>query len=262
MFKPLSTAYSKALTTHLHNGQGLSSIKKSDFFPLFWKAWIATFTPELILRSFVATGISPLRAHPNINFSRSAKANVILRRFKKDTPESSHSDDSSTSVYSGDDWLKIDTLVRGITKDEGSRDTKKIRRSLHHLTIKNSLLHHENSGLKEVLKTQKKHKKKKEHRKLMVKEQKHVQKLEREKLRRSMLRERERERGETRDAEKAIQLSQKGKRKASQGHIQPTRRQERDRDDVGGDRAAEVPSAPPPVTTRRGRNVTLPSKYK
>ena len=35
MFKPLSTAYSKELTTHLHNGQGLSVIKKSDFFHLF-----------------------------------------------------------------------------------------------------------------------------------------------------------------------------------------------------------------------------------
>jgi hypothetical protein len=35
MFKPLSTAYSKELTTHLHNGQGLLVIKKSDFFHLF-----------------------------------------------------------------------------------------------------------------------------------------------------------------------------------------------------------------------------------
>lgn len=43
-FKPLSTAYSKELTTHLHNGQGLSVIKKSDFFHLFWKAWVSTFT--------------------------------------------------------------------------------------------------------------------------------------------------------------------------------------------------------------------------
>ena len=38
MFKPLSTAYSKELTTYLHNGQGLAGIKKGDFFHLFWKA--------------------------------------------------------------------------------------------------------------------------------------------------------------------------------------------------------------------------------
>ncbi|KAF1364392.1 hypothetical protein EJ07DRAFT_151675 [Lizonia empirigonia] len=158
-----------------------------------------------------------------MNTNQPLRANVILRRFKKDTPESSHSDDSSTSVYSGDDWLKIDTLVRGITKDEGSRDTKKIRRSLHH----------ENSGLKEVLKTQKKHKKKsstldlhpdhggaawyspkkmrearhhlrvkrhekreEEHRKLMVKEQRHAQKLEREREAQEKRAARERERRE------------------------------------------------------------------
>jgi hypothetical protein len=64
MFKPLSTAYSKELTTHLHNGQGLSVIKKSDFFYLFWKAWVGTFTQGLILRSFKVTGISPLQ--PNV----------------------------------------------------------------------------------------------------------------------------------------------------------------------------------------------------
>ena len=64
MFKPLSTAYSKELTTHLHNGQGLSVIKKSDFFHLFWKAWVSTFTQGLILKSFQATGILPLQ--PNV----------------------------------------------------------------------------------------------------------------------------------------------------------------------------------------------------
>jgi hypothetical protein len=61
MFKPLSTAYSKELTTYLHKGQGLVNIKKGDFFHLFWKAWVSTFTQELIIRSFEATGIAPLQ---------------------------------------------------------------------------------------------------------------------------------------------------------------------------------------------------------
>jgi hypothetical protein len=67
MFKPLSTAYSKELTTYLHNGQGLAGIKKGDFFHLFWKAWVSTFTQALILRSFEATGIAPLQPTPNTN---------------------------------------------------------------------------------------------------------------------------------------------------------------------------------------------------
>jgi hypothetical protein len=148
MFKPLSTAYSKQLTTHLHNSQGLSPIKKSDFFHLFWKAWTSTFTQELILRSFETTGISPLQP------------NVILQRFAKDTPEASDGSTSSSSVYSGKDWLKIETLLRKVVRDESSKELRKISRSLHHISVQNQLLHHENQGLKEVLKTQKKHRNK------------------------------------------------------------------------------------------------------
>jgi hypothetical protein len=86
--------------------------------------------------------------------------NVILRRFEKPSPESSDSNSSSNSVYSGKDWLKIETLLRKVAKDEGSKELRKISRSLHHISIQNSLLHHEIAGLKEALKTQKKHKKK------------------------------------------------------------------------------------------------------
>ena len=50
--------------------------------------------------------------------------------------------------------------MRKVAKDEGSKELKKIRRSLHHISIQNSLLRHEIAGLQEILKTQKKHKKK------------------------------------------------------------------------------------------------------
>jgi hypothetical protein len=50
--------------------------------------------------------------------------------------------------------------LRRVAKDEGSKELRKISRSLHYISIQNSLLHHEIAGLKEVLKTQKKHKKK------------------------------------------------------------------------------------------------------
>jgi hypothetical protein len=63
-------------------------------------------------------------------------------------------------VYSGRDWLKIETLLRKVAKDETSKELRKISRSLHHITIQNTLLHNEVVGLKEVLKTQKKHKNK------------------------------------------------------------------------------------------------------
>jgi hypothetical protein len=67
LFKPLSTAYSKELTTHLHKGQNVAEIKKEDFFHLFWKAWVNITTPKLILKSFQATVIAPLESPPNTN---------------------------------------------------------------------------------------------------------------------------------------------------------------------------------------------------
>jgi hypothetical protein len=76
MFKPLSSAYSKALTNRLHNAQGLVAIKKGDFFPLFWEAWTQSFNKkELVLKSFEATSIWPTNVE------------VILKRFTHSTLE-------------------------------------------------------------------------------------------------------------------------------------------------------------------------------
>ncbi|UPX18776.1 uncharacterized protein EKO05_0009067 [Ascochyta rabiei] len=147
LFKPLSTAYSKALTTWIYKSQNKSLITRADFFRLFWQAWVSSFTEKLILKSFEATGIEPL------------KPNVILRRFVK-TPETSDSDKSSSSVYSNEDWLKMESLLRRVAKDQGSSDAKKMGQSIHHISVKASLLQHEVDGLKKTLKTQKKHKKK------------------------------------------------------------------------------------------------------
>jgi hypothetical protein len=69
MFKPLSQAYSNELSAFLERSQGLSPIKKGDFFPLFWKAWVSSFKENTIINSFKATGISPL------------EPDVILKRF-------------------------------------------------------------------------------------------------------------------------------------------------------------------------------------
>jgi hypothetical protein len=56
MFKPLSQAYSNELSAFLERSQGLSLIKKGDFFPLFWKAWVSSFKEITIINSFKATG--------------------------------------------------------------------------------------------------------------------------------------------------------------------------------------------------------------
>ncbi|KAF1953133.1 hypothetical protein CC80DRAFT_368493, partial [Byssothecium circinans] len=148
LFKPLSLAYLKALTTYLHEAQGLLSVKKGDFFPLFWEAWATSFKKEIILKSFEATGIWP------------CNPSVILQRFIKSTPELRDLRESSTSVLSGKDWLKIETLVRKAVRDEGSKEVQKLKRSLHHISVQNDILHAEVQGLTKALQVKKKHQKK------------------------------------------------------------------------------------------------------
>ncbi|CAE7002770.1 Pogo transposable element [Pyrenophora teres f. teres] len=144
LFKPLSQAYSNELTNHLHKAQGLTLIKKGDFFPLFWSAWISSFTESLILKAFEATGIWPM------------DANVILRRFAS-TPDAER---SSSSGLSDHDWRKLDRLVRAAFNDSHQYEARKLRSSVHHISVQYELLHLENEGLKEALQHKKKHKKK------------------------------------------------------------------------------------------------------
>ncbi|KAF2625652.1 hypothetical protein BU25DRAFT_301328, partial [Macroventuria anomochaeta] len=72
-FKPLAQNYSIELDNYNQRSQGRAPVKKSNFFSLFWPAWVKTFTETLVLIAFRATGIYP----PN--------ADVILTRFKTPT---------------------------------------------------------------------------------------------------------------------------------------------------------------------------------
>ncbi|KAI1665406.1 Pogo transposable element [Pyrenophora tritici-repentis] len=136
MFKPLANAYSTELAEYLQDSQGLLNISKGDFFPLFWRAWSKTFKPLLIKRSFEATGIHP----PN--------PEVVLKKFAK---EASDSEESSTSVLSGEDWLKLKSIVRREVRDQSNKDVKKLQRSLHHIAAQNTLLRGEVRGLRNSL---------------------------------------------------------------------------------------------------------------
>jgi hypothetical protein len=144
MFKPLLTAYSAELSKHLHTTQGLVPIGKGDFFPLFWKAWETSFKESTILKSFEATGVSP----PN--------PDTILNRFTQDQ----ESRESSLSSLSDQDWRKVDRLIRSAVKDQSSRDTQKLRQTLHHLSVQNELLHHDIDRLRQALSIKEKRKKK------------------------------------------------------------------------------------------------------
>ncbi|KAI1688435.1 hypothetical protein KJE20_01612 [Pyrenophora tritici-repentis] len=135
MFKPLSNAYSTELARYLQDSQGLLNLTKGDFFPLFWSSWTSVFKPPLIKRSFEATGIHP------------ANPDAVLKKFAKEASDS----DSSQSVLSGEDWLKLKSIVRREVKDQGSKDVKKLQQSLHHIAAQNTLLCGEVRGLRRSL---------------------------------------------------------------------------------------------------------------
>jgi tRNA nucleotidyltransferase/poly(A) polymerase len=67
---------------------------------------------------------------------------------------------------------------------------------------------------------------------------------------------------QARNAEKALQLSQNGKRKASQQPAAKLKQKRRAVAAVGGALEEPAPPAPPPKTTSRGRNVNLPKKFQ
>jgi hypothetical protein len=70
LFGPLSGAYSQELTTYLHNSQGLLTLKKGEFFPLFWAVCMSSFTTDNILSNFRSTGIISLNSE------------VVLKKYK------------------------------------------------------------------------------------------------------------------------------------------------------------------------------------
>jgi hypothetical protein len=120
-FKPLSNYYTKELTRQLHRTQGLIPVKKGDFFPLFWRAWVSSFTTGTVLKSFEATGIWPM------NYE------AIPKRFKLGHPQEQDGE-TAPSVLEPSNWCQMDRLVRSAVRKTAADVTKQpTRTSLLHL---------------------------------------------------------------------------------------------------------------------------------
>jgi hypothetical protein len=136
LFKPLSTAYSNEISAFMERSQGLVSMSKRDFFPLFYRAWEASFKETTILKAFEATGLSPFNPE------------VILRRFNTSSNPSS---DSESSALSASNWRKTEGLLRQVVKDRGDRRAQKLSQAFHQISTQKTLLEHEVKGLREAL---------------------------------------------------------------------------------------------------------------
>jgi hypothetical protein len=138
MFKPLSSAYSAQLAGFIERCQGLTSMSKRDFYPMFIAAWEALFKKATILKAFEATGISP------------SNPEVILKRFHQQA-QSASSEDSDSSALSASNWRKIESLVRQVVADRSDPQAQKLSRAFHQISVQKSLLTHEAQGLREAL---------------------------------------------------------------------------------------------------------------
>jgi hypothetical protein len=138
MFKPLSLAYSNQVAAFMERCQGLTSISKRDFYPMFIAAWEASFKEETILKAFKATGLSPLEPE------------VILRRFNQPA-QSGQSSDSDSSALSASNWRKTESLLREVVTDRSDPRAQKLSRAFHQISVQKSLLTHEAQGLRQAL---------------------------------------------------------------------------------------------------------------
>ena len=115
--------------------RGLLPITKSHFFPLFWRAWEASFKESSILRAFEVTGLSPFNPE------------VILQKFRTVAAES----DSDSSNLSASDWRKIRQLINRAVNHKESRKMSQLNRTILKLSTQSSLVEQENKRLREAL---------------------------------------------------------------------------------------------------------------
>jgi hypothetical protein len=101
--------------------------------------------PDVILKSFQATGVWPM------------DADTALKRFNHH-PERQDEDSEVRVNYNGDSWNKLRKFLDAAVADKAKVEAKRLSQSIHSLQVNNDLLHNQNAGLQEELNAQKKQK--------------------------------------------------------------------------------------------------------
>jgi hypothetical protein len=143
VFKSLSAAYTRELEDFRIQSHGILPMAKGDFFSMFWKAWVSTFTPDLIKKAFEATGLVPLNP------------GIILERFDPDTSEPS-SDSSGSQLVS---WNQLNRRFKEVVKDPSDSRTRHLNMALHHLHSFVDIHKNDINQLEQALRTKEKRRK-------------------------------------------------------------------------------------------------------
>ncbi|RAR02191.1 pogo transposable [Stemphylium lycopersici] len=143
LFSPLSRYYTSELDRSTQRSRGITRVTKQDFYSNFWPAWSSTMTPELILKSFPATGVWPM------------EADAVLKRFKN-RPQERDSNSEISEHGDGDSWLQLRRVFDAAVTNKARNEAQQLSQSLHSLQVNNALLHDENSALQQSLNTKRK----------------------------------------------------------------------------------------------------------
>jgi hypothetical protein len=135
LFKPLATAYSSELGRQTYRSQGLLSINKADFIPLFRSAYALAFTPANIITSFEATGIWPM------------DPSLFTEKFKYTSPPPN----GDISDLSPTSWKRVEQSLQQAVKDTSDQVVRRLEASIHRASTETKLLRHENEGLRASL---------------------------------------------------------------------------------------------------------------
>jgi hypothetical protein len=127
LFAPLSRHYTEELTHYLQRTQGLTRITKRDFYSNFWPAWSSTMTPELILKSFQATGVWPM------------DVDAVLKRFNN--PPQRQDEDAEIGEHgNGNSWPELRKILDAAVANKTRIEAKQLLQGLHLLQVNNELL--------------------------------------------------------------------------------------------------------------------------
>ena len=161
LFSPLATFYSQQLNRFIHQCQGLSGLGKSDFFALFWPAYIAAFTPANIASGFRKTGLYPFNSE--LVLSMLTKHPNGLEEDDISRPLSNHS--SGSSALSQINIREVRNLVLTVANEVvyelTSNKQRRLENTVLHLQDKITMLQRRNIDLQATANYEKKKRKRK-----------------------------------------------------------------------------------------------------
>jgi len=102
-------------------------------------------TPDLILKSFQATGVWPM------------DAGAVLKRFNNHQQQQDEAPELG-QPGDGDSWRELRKFLDSALQSGSKVNQDRIKSSFHSLQVQNELVNHENDGLRGELSTKRKQK--------------------------------------------------------------------------------------------------------